>query len=288
MGFRLAATWLALFTVRLAAQTVCAATPAYSPCEIIFELSAADQKQHPNPFVTVDLRAEFRSPRHKTYLMPGFWDGAGRIVVRFSPTETGEWDFRVTSNLTAYQGKTGTFTATASEAPGFVRTANVHHFAYTENMQPHLWMGHALHRFQFLDAQAFRKVVDARADEKFNHISGSLLGEAEDMRKAFPAPDQPDLAYFQHLDECVRYLHQKGITADLALAAGLDPIVRIFPDWQQRERLVRYLVARYAAFNITWQGVERFENSANTRDLLKEIGLALKNESLSARALHRH
>ena len=39
---------------------------------------------------------------------------------------------------------------------------------------------------------------------------------------------------------------------------------------------MRYLVARYAAFNITWQGVERFENSANTRDLLKEIGLALK------------
>jgi hypothetical protein len=275
MGFRLAAALAALFTMPLAAQTVCAPTPAYSPCEIVFELSAADQKQHPNPFVTVDLRAEFRSPRHKTYLMPGYWDGAGRVVVRFSPTEAGDWDFRVTSNLAAYQGKTGTFSATASEAPGFIRTANVHHFA-TENMQPHLWMGSAVNRFQFLDPPAFRKIVDTRADEKFTHISGTLLGEEADLRKAFPAPYQPDLAYFQHLDECLRYINQKGITTDLAIAAGLDQIVRTFPDWQQRERLVRYLVARYAAFNITWAGVERFENSANTRDLLKEIGLALK------------
>ncbi len=276
MGFRLAAALTALFTMRLAAQTVCAPTPAYSPCEIVFPLAEADQKQHSNPYATVELRAEFRSPRHKTYLMPGYWDGAGRVVVRFSPNEVGEWDFRVTSNLAAYQAKTGTFTAKESEAPGFIRTANVHHFAYTENLQPHLWMGASLGRFQVLDAQAFRKIVDARADEKFNHLGGSLLGEAEDLRKAFPAPDHPDLAYFQHLDECVRYIHQKGITADLAIGANLEQLARAFPDWQQRERLIRYLVARYAAFNITWQGVERFENSANARDLLKEIGLALK------------
>jgi hypothetical protein len=276
MGFRLAALLLALFTMRLAAQTVCPPTPAYSPCEIVFPLSEADQKQHPNPFASVELRAEFRSPRHRTYLMPSYWDGAGRVVIRFSPNEVGEWDFRVTSNLAAYTGKTGTFTATASEAPGFIRTANVHHFAYTENLLPHLWMGHALTRFQFLDAPAFRKIIDTRADEKFSHIAGSLLGEGDDIRKAFPATDRPDLAYFQHLDECVRYIHQKGLTADLAIAGSLDAITRTFSDWQQRERLVRYLVARYAAFNITWQGVEHFENSANARDLLKELGLALK------------
>src|SRR5579862_9891930 len=275
MGFRLAAIGLALCTMRITAQTLCSPTPAYSPCEIVFELSAADLKQHPNPFATVDISAEFRSPRHKTYLMPGYWDGGGRVIVRFSPTEAGEWDFRVTSNIAAYQGKTGIFSAKESDAPGFVRTANVHHFAY-ENMQPHLWMGYDLKRFQFLDAATFRKIVDARAEEKFTHIRGTLLGEEEDTRKAFPAPYQPDLSYFQHLDECVRYIHQKGMTTDLALAAGLNQIVRAFPEWQQRERLVRYLVARYAAFNITWAGVEHFENSSNTRDVLKELGLALK------------
>ena len=53
------------------------------------------------------------------------------MVIRFAPTEAGDWDFRVTSNLESFNGKIGQFSATASEAPGFVRAANVHHFAYT-------------------------------------------------------------------------------------------------------------------------------------------------------------
>ena len=51
---------------------------------------------------------------------------------------------------------------------------------------------------------------------------------------------------------------------------------RLFPDWQARERFVRYVVARYAAFNITWQGFAEWENAADGRALLKETGLRLK------------
>ena len=40
---------------------------------------------------------------------------------------------------------------------------------------------------------------------------------------------------------------------------------------------MRYLVARYAAMNITWQGVDRFEDYPDGRALLKEIGVALKD-----------
>ncbi len=281
MGFRIGvlerlALLAALPGPILLAQKVCSPTPAYSPCEIVFEMSAADKAKHPNPYASVDLRAEFRSPRHRTYLMPGYWDGGERFVIRFTPNEAGDWDFRVSSNLPEYDGKTGNFSAPASEAPGFVRTANVHHFTYTENMQPHFWMGTALPRFQFMDPAAFRAAVDAFSDQKFNHLRGTLLGGADDIGKAFPKPERPDPAYFQHLDECVRYIHQKGITADLAFASGLDPITRLFPSWQERERLARYLVARYAAFNITWQGVDSFEETANGRDLLKELGLLLK------------
>ena len=37
---------------------------------------------------------------------------------------------------------------------------------------------------------------------------------------------------------------------------------------------MRYVVARYAPMNVTWQGVERFEEYADGRALLKEIGPA--------------
>ena len=60
------------------------------------------------------------------------------------------------------------------------------------------------------------------------------------------------------------------------LASDPDTIVAQCPDWQARERFIRYVVARYAAFNITWQGLEEFEDYADGRALLKELGLDLK------------
>src|SRR6266542_5864409 len=122
---------LALASLRAAAQSPCAGTPAYSPCEIVFEMSDADAAAHQNPYLTVELHAEFRSPRHRTFLMPAYWDGGRRMVVRFTPTEAGPWDYRLSGNIPEYDGKQGSFTAAASDSPGFVRPANVHHWAYT-------------------------------------------------------------------------------------------------------------------------------------------------------------
>src|SRR2546425_10070818 len=144
--------WLILAAaIPLEAQTVCGSTPVYSPCEIVYELSATDSTAHPNPYKTVELRTEFRSPSHRTFLIPSFWDGGNRMVTRFTPTEAGEWDYRVTSNITAYNGRMDHFSATESDSPGFVRTANVHHFAYTERNTPHLWMGDTLVRLGFVE-----------------------------------------------------------------------------------------------------------------------------------------
>src|ERR1700722_8364776 len=98
---------------RAGAQTDCPATANYTPCDIAFELNDAESVVHPNPFVSVDLRAEFRSASHRTYLMPAFWDGGRRMVIRFSPTESGDWDYRVSSNIKRFEGMTGKFQATA-------------------------------------------------------------------------------------------------------------------------------------------------------------------------------
>src|SRR5439155_23712103 len=123
----------------LHAQNPCDKTPAYSPCEMTFELSEKDAAAHPNPYATVDLRVEFRSPRFRTLAMPGYWDGGRRIVVRFSPTEGGQWDYHVTSNVAEWNDKTGSFTAAGSEAPGFIHAANLHHWQYSDRNLPHPW-----------------------------------------------------------------------------------------------------------------------------------------------------
>lgn len=256
------------------AQTPCANIAAYSPCEMVFELSDQDAAAHANAYVDVDLKGEFRSPRHRTYSQPAFWDGGRRLVIRFAPTEAGDWDYRLTSNLASLDGKMGTFTAMASDAPGFVRAANVHHFAYTERNLPHLWMGATERNFADLDDSAFRAVVDARAAQKFTHLRGLLLGAGTSA--GYRGPSDPDLSRFRRLDERVRYINQKGMVADLVLAADPAQLTQLFPSSEDRRRFVRYLVGRYAAMNITWQGVETYESVIDGRAVMKDMGGWLK------------
>src|SRR5689334_18472286 len=119
--------FVAATALRAQDASPCNNTPAYSTCEIVFELGEPTTAKHPEPYKTVDLKAEFRSPRHRTLALPAYWDGGRRLVVRFAPTEAGDWDFRLTSNLPEFDGKTGKFTAAASPSPGFIHAENVHH-----------------------------------------------------------------------------------------------------------------------------------------------------------------
>lgn len=279
MGLRWAPLVL-LCATGLFGQTPCASTAVYSPCEIVFELNEAEAAAHPNPYLSVDVHAEFRSPKHRTYLLPAFWDGGRRMVIRFSPTEAGDWDYRVSSNLPRFEGGAGKLTATAVENPalGFIRTANLHHFAHTDDNKnaPHLWVGCTEERFGFLDAAGFERMLDERARQKFNHIRGAALGGPAEAEKMFPKPDAPDPALFRQLDERLLAINRKAIIADLIFVTGRGELTKLFPAWQDRERFIRYMVARYAAMNVTWQGVDAFEEYGNGRELLKEIGLLLK------------
>jgi hypothetical protein len=161
--------------------STCDNTPAWSPCELVLELSPAAAAAHPDPYSTVELRAEFRSPNMRTYLMPAFWDGGRRMVLRFSPTEAGRWEYRLTGNIAEWDGIKGEFAAAACDAPGFVKTANLHHWATADN-RPHLWMGANEMRFARLEDADFRALVDARAAQKFNHLRGLVLAKARRCR----------------------------------------------------------------------------------------------------------
>jgi hypothetical protein len=222
----------------------------YSPCDIVFELNDAEATAHPNRYASVDVHAEFRSSSHRTYLMPAFWDGGRRMVIRFSPTEPGDWDYRVTSNIQRFEGMTGKFTGTAVDKPelGFIRTANLHHFAYTDANKnvPHLWMGGASDK------------------QKANHIRLSVPGNPQDP------------ASLPQFDESLRAMNRSGVIADLVLSSGRGQLTKLYPTWQDRERYIRYVVARYAALNVTWQIVDAFEEYENGRQLMKEVGLLLK------------
>jgi hypothetical protein len=245
---------------------------------LLFELSAPEAAAHPNPYLSVALEVEFRSPRYRTLQLPGFWDGGRRMVVRFAPSDPGEWVFRVSSNLERLNNQEGRVTATDSGSPGFLRPANVHHWAYVDepNKTPHLWMGDTLYSFPLISRPRFDEIIDTRARQKFNHLRGVILSRAGDPARSFPTPDQPNPDHFREVDQRVLYMNRKGIIADLVLGWDEDHLAKLFPAWQQRERYIRYVVARYAALHVTWQGVQEFEEYENGRALLKQIGALLQ------------
>ncbi|MBI3693856.1 MAG: DUF4038 domain-containing protein, partial [Acidobacteria bacterium] len=251
-------------------------TPVYQPCDIEFELTEQEAARHPNPHLSVELRAEFRAPKGNTYRLPAFWDGGRKFKIRFSPLAEGNWDFRVSSNIDRFSGKMASFTATAPTTPGYVSPFNVHHFRYSQENTPHLWMGDTRHDFAVMPMEEFRRLADLRAAQKFNHLRGLVLGDEATAKRVFADPERIPPEHFQNLDERIRYLNQKGIAADLVLGAGQGQLEKLLPNWKQRERYLRYLVARYAAMNVTWQGVEAYEEYENGPALLKEIADLLK------------
>ena len=139
-------------------------------------------------------------------------------------------------------------------------------------------MGDTCYPFAFLDRALFDKIVDTRARQKFNHLRGVIIGLQPDQQKsAFPAPDQPNPDFFRELDARIQYMNRKGIIADLVLGSDHNQLVGQFPERAQRERYIRYLVARYAPMNITWQGVQEFESYPEGREVLREMGQLLAN-----------
>jgi len=223
----------------------CAMARAWSACDLEFELAPQENPDR------AELRAEFRSPRFKTYLVRAFLDGR-KLIIRFAPTGAGNWVYRLTSSLPRLDGQSGTVTAAESDSPGFVRVANVHHFA-TENLKQHLWMAAAIDRFAEMPRADFDRLVEQRSQEKFSHLrvtidAGTNLDEAAAR---------------------VRAINDKGLTVDIVLAA-------IPMDARQREGYLNSIVARFSAFNITWAGMPPFETATHGRAVMKDTGDLLK------------
>jgi len=223
----------------LAQMPTCSA-PTWSPCDLVFELAAGEDAAR------AELRGDFRSPHKDTKTIRAFREG-NALVLRFTPDEVGEWDYRLTSSLKRLDAQLGKATGTASQAPGFVRTANVHHFQ-TADLKPHLWMASAIENFVGMPRTEFETAVVARAAEKFTHLRVTIE----------PAADLKEAA------ERIRFIHHRGLVTDLVLGA-------IPEERGTRERYVTEIAARFSAFNITWAGVPAFERVKNARTVLRDM-----------------
>jgi hypothetical protein len=238
-------------------QTLCPDTAVYSVCDIVFELNDAEAAAHPEPWKTVQLSAEVKSPRFRTFLAYAFWDGGRKLNVRVTPTDDGVWELKLTSNIPRFDKQTLKFNGLPSESPGFIQKANVHHWRYSGSQKAHLWLG-----IELWD-------LASAAEESFETVKAQ---GATHVRTLFEPVWPPDPKRFAEFEKRVQRLNADGVVVDIVLAGPNGALTRALPDWGTREKYFRYAIARLAPLNVTWELVKDWETYRDARTLLKDVG----------------
>jgi hypothetical protein len=243
--------FLFVFVLCARAQTICPPTPEYGVCDITFDGGGAKN---------VEVVGEFRGPSHKTFRVRSFTAG-GRTILRFSPFEAGTWDVRLVSSVPPFNGKQIQFTASPSNAPGWILAANMHHFRYSEMREGHqighLWVGDMPPAG--LDANGFETWLNDRAKIGLTHVR-------------LPVPKDYDENHWADFDVRAAMINNKGIIADLVV------VPPSFPQREQRQAFFRYLCARAAARNATWILLDHYESYENSHEMLREMAGYLDEE----------
>ena len=236
---------------------MCPDTLVYSVCDLVFELNDAEAKEHPEPWKSVQLTAEVKSPRFRTHLAYAFWDGGRKLIIRVSPTEEGLWELKLTSNLARFDKQSLSFKGLPSELPGFIQKANVHHWRNSGTQKAHLWLGIELWDLATAAEEAFETVKAQRA----THV-----------RTLFEPVWPPDPRRFTEFEKRIARLNSDGVVVDIVLAGPNNALTKALPDWSTREKYFRYAISRLAPYNVTWELVKDWETYRDGRALLKDIG----------------
>jgi hypothetical protein len=274
IGVRATCLLFFVVTAQAAAPTSCSqGARQYYPCELSFDMQPGEMKSPQAAFEDDLLRVEFRSPSHTTYVMRSFWVGGPTVRVRFTPIETGEWTYKITSGSKRYDSQEANFAVAETSEAGMVNVANLRHWRST-NKKPHLWLGADVPWLD-LDQATLEAWLEARRKNGFTHVRGLVLATRGSV-KPLGADGLPNLAYFDALDAKILAAENLGFTADLILADESFVQSGLLDAREKLEPLIRYLVARYGGLNVTWQGIEHFEDLDGARGLLRDIGLFLK------------
>jgi hypothetical protein len=250
-----------------AAITTEARVRRYEPIEI-----RIDGPSHGNPFVDVELSAEFHGP-DGSVRVGGFYDGDGRYLIRFLPTTPGWWDFTTTSTARSLDGLTGIVEVTAEAAGhGPVRVAERFHFAHDDGTR-HVPLGTTAYAWIHQPEELQLRTLAALEASPFTKVRmcvfpKSYLYNTEDPeRYAFPRREDGefdverfDVEFFRALEARIADLDRIGVEADLILFHPYDRWGFADLGRAADDRYARYVTRRLAAFpNVWWSMANEFD-----------------------------
>lgn len=236
-----------------------------------------------NP-VDVEVSATFTDASENSQTVAGFYNNVGEYVIRFTPPQTGTWNYVTESAIDSLNGKTGALSVRAArqgrrggisvdpKVPTRFRYENgdsYYPIAFESD-----WL-FALDAENANDIPLTRQFVDTLAENGFNQIVMNVFAYdvkwEKDERltekfdygspRVFPfggSNEQPDhsrlnIQYFQRLDRVIDYLDQKGIAAHLMIYVWNKKVSWPEAGSEADNRYFDYVVSRYQAFpNLVW------------------------------------
>ena len=238
------------------------------------------------PLQPIDLAfsASFTHETGGSIKVPGFYDGEGIFVIRFTPPSSGVWKYKTSAAAGELDGQVGQLLvapARAGRRGGVTIDPTAPTRFQFENGDRYYPIAFESDWLFALDAQnpddipVTRGFVDTLARDGFNQIVMNVFAYDVSWRKddrllpehdygsptAYPfqgTNDQPEHAqlnieYFQRLDRVIDYLDRKGIVAHLMIYVWNKRVNWPEAGSEADNRYFDYVARRYQAFpNVVW------------------------------------
>jgi hypothetical protein len=229
-----------------------------------------------NPFADTKFYAAF-SHGEKKISADGFYDGDGNYVVRFMPTEEGEWKYTTFSATNALNGTTGSFICTkpGKDNHGPVKVNDVYHFAYADQTR-YLPFGTTCYAWLHQGDSLASLTLKTLSGGFFNKLRMCVFPKWYEYNRTepllYPFEGKPEQswdftkfnpAFFRNIEKRVAELDSLGIQADLILFHSYDKWGYQKMGSENDDRYLRYLVARLSAYKNVWWSI------ANEYDLME-------------------
>ncbi len=228
------------------------------------------------------VTATFTGPGGITKSVSGFWNGNNAFDIRFTPTVEGTWTYTTNSPNSGLNNQTGTINAVAATASnhGFLRVdpAYKNSFVWDDGTRYFMW-GQTYYDVAMTAAvnDNWKTGIDNSAAYGLNKVRMTVYPFDVESSRSHGYPDvqpytgsstNPDrnslnIAYWQKLDDVVKYIASKGMVADLIISTPYNSN-RQFGTDTQNDRFMNYVVSRYAAYtNVTWTVANEWEYAAS-------------------------
>lgn len=273
-------------------------------------------KSDGNPFTDYEICAEFSNEKEEKKVH-GFYDGDGNYKVRFMPSFTGTYEYKVYGSFSETQN-TGTFeaiTPVTANNHGMVRVLDERYLEYSD-ATPYYSIGTTcyawVHQSEKLQEQTLRTLADScfnkirfcifpkfykynvSEPEMYPYVRGRKRGIDEEQRKRqihMPFHTDKEIAditdfdcyrfdveMFRKFDLRIEQLQKLGIEADIILLHPYDKWGFANMTMECDKLYLNYVAARYSAYrNVWWSMANEYDLTTKSMEDWEELARTVKS-----------